>query len=225
MAHGRGSVYLIGSGQGGTLSAMGKRALAKIDGRRPRVAASYAAMHGNTRGMSFMLSTAAKVFGVEVERFHVPGEHGAGSEKEARKTLEEADVVFMAGGDPVAGARLFTSSGADAWLREAHERGASFIGISAGAIMLCAYWASWPDEPVTGAPFDGGELVPCTAVVPDLVVDCHAEEDEWSELYLVQKMLQAGHLSPRLLGLPHGGGVIVGPDGKLENVGVSPFVP
>ncbi len=221
----RGSVYLVGSGQGGTLAAVVKRALAKVDGRRPRVAASYASMHGNSGGLSFMLKTAAKVFGVEVERFYVPGEEGARSDRPARAVLETADLVFMAGGDPVAGARLFTSSGADAWLREAHERGASFVGISAGAIMLCAYWASWPDDPPKDAPFDGGELIPCTAVVPDLVVDCHAEEDEWVELILVAGMLRARKLSPRLLGLPHGGGVIVHPDGTLENAGIPPFAP
>jgi cyanophycinase-like exopeptidase len=220
----RGSVYLIGSSKGGTLSAIVKRALAKVDGRRPRVAASYAAMHGDSRGLSFMVTTAAKVFGVEVERFFVPGEHGASHDEDAREILEHADVVFMAGGDPVAGAHLFTSSGADAWLREAHDRGTSFIGISAGAIMLCAYWASWPDSPTHLAPFDGGSLVPCLGVVADLVVDCHAEEDDWAELRLVQGMLEEKNLKPRLLGLPHGGGVIVNPEGKLENVGLAPFV-
>ena len=118
----RGAVYLIGSGQGGTMSAGAKRALAGVQGRKPRVAASYAAMDGSGRGMSFMVGMAAKLFGVDVERFTVPGERGAGSEKDAG-TLAKADLVFIAGGDPVHGARLFTQSGADAWLREASERG------------------------------------------------------------------------------------------------------
>jgi cyanophycinase-like exopeptidase len=219
----RGSVYLVGSGQGGTLSTMVKRALKRVEGKRPRVAASYAAMHGNARGLSFMLSTAAKVFGVEVERFFVPGEHGASPDKPGRAVVDAADVIFVAGGDPVAGAQLFAASGADAWLREARDRGAALLGISAGSMMLCAWWASWPDEPPKGAPFEGGTLVRCAGVVPDLVVDCHAEEDDWAELKLVREMCVAKGISPRLVGLPHGGAVIVDADEKLEPVGLPHF--
>lgn len=218
-----GSVYLVGSGQGGTLSTMVKRALRKVEGRRPKVAASYAAMHGNASGLAFMLSTAAKVFGVEVQRFFVPGEHGAGSDKPGRAAIDAADVIFMAGGDPVAGAQLFAASGADAWLRDARARGTALLGISAGSMMLCEWWASWPDEPPKEAPFEGGTLVRCTGVAPDLVADCHAEEDDWAELRLVRGMLVADGLSPRLIGLPHGGGVIVDAEGKLEPIGKPPF--
>jgi cyanophycinase-like exopeptidase len=218
-------VYLIGSGQGGTFAAGVKRALSAVHGRKARVAASYAAMDGNARGLSFMISTAAKIFGVEVERFAVPGERGASSDKDARQTLDDADLVFMAGGDPVSGARLFAESGADAWLREANARGVPMIGISAGAMMLCAYWASWPEQAPVGAPFDGGELVRCTGVVSDLVIDCHAEEDGWSELSLVQAMLAAEKRSMRLRGVPSGGGLIVHPDGRLEAFGKEAFDP
>ena len=100
------------------------------------------------------------------------------------------------------------------------------LGISAGAMMLCAHWASWPEqEAPVGAPFDGGELVRCTGVVPDLVVDCHAEDDGWSELVLVRGMLQAQGLTARLRGIPSGGGLIVAPDGSLEVIGKGPFEP
>ena len=224
----RGSVYLIGSGQGGTLSTVVKRALegAKRSGKRPRVAASYAAMHHSTSGLSFMVSTAAKVFGVDVERFFVPGEQGTAADTDGRAIVERADVIFVSGGDPVAGAELFTSSGADAWLREARERGTALGGVSAGSMMLCAFWASWPDEPDASAPFDGGALVPCTGVVPNLVIDCHAEEEGWSELKIVRQMLLAkggGSVGVRTIGVPSGGAGVVDADGRLEDVGRPSF--
>ena len=207
------------------MKAMVKRAIRGITGRKPRVAATYAAMHGSAKGMSFMVTMAAKVFGVDVARFTVPGEHGHASDAASKKIIDEADVIFVAGGDPVAGAELLLSSGADAWLRDARQRGQSLLGVSAGSMMLAAWWAKWPDDPPPGAPFDGAELVECARVVGDLVVDCHAEEDDWVELRTVDKLLTArGGAKPRLLGLPNGGGVIVDGEGNLEEVGVAPFV-
>ena len=99
------------------------------------------------------------------------------------------------------------------------------MGISAGAIMLCAWWAEWPDSPDDGLPHDGGVLVPCAAVLPDFVVDCHAEEDQWGELRLVRAMLHERPESPphHFLGLPTGAGVIVTPGRPLESVGVAPY--
>ena len=92
------------------------------------------------------------------------------------------------------------------------------MGISAGSIMLGAWWAEWPDlDAVRDAPHDGGELVRCTHVVPDLVVDCHAEEDNFAELRLVREMLrdQSAPL-PRFLGLPTGTGIVVEADGSVS---------
>ena len=61
-------------------------------------------------------------------------------------------------------------------------------------------------------------------IVPDIVVDCHAEGDGWSELKLVSGMLAAeGHALPRRLGLPSGAGIIVGPTGETEWLGAKPF--
>jgi cyanophycinase-like exopeptidase len=225
-----GSVYLAASSHEGTLRAMASRILARAPSGRPlRVAATCAAAGGGMaehRGHYF-----GRLFGgADVQRFTVDGEsRGTGAAlmppAEAIAILERADVVFVSGGDPVQGARLLAGAGADRWLRDARARGTPCLGISAGAILLAAWWAEWPDLPPHGTPHDGGELVPCTGVVPDLVVDCHAEDDDWSELRLVRAMLRdrttRGGPPPRLrfLGLPTGGGVVVGPDGTIADVG------
>ncbi|MEO6573724.1 MAG: Type 1 glutamine amidotransferase-like domain-containing protein, partial [Polyangiaceae bacterium] len=143
----------------------------------------------------------------------------------AQAIIAEADLVFLSGGDPVLGARILCEAGADAWIREARERGAAAAGISAGAIMLGAWWASWPDDHHGDEPFDGGVVIPCLGVVDDLVIDCHAEEDDWNELELVSEMLRAKGVSARFRGVPTRGGLIVRPDNSLEIVGDEPFVP
>jgi cyanophycinase-like exopeptidase len=225
-SHPRGSVYLAASPHKGTLKTLIERAVAAACSTReararPHIAVSYAAADGPlVERMSGFLQGA---FGdAEVERFTVKGERRAMAPEKARAIVDAADVIFLGGGDPVAGARLLVEAGADEWLRAALARGTACVGISAGAIMLCSWWAHWPEDAPVDAPHDGGELVSCTRVVPDLVVDCHAEQDEWAELKLVRGMLLErlgeGKL-PRFVGLPTGTGVIVGGDGSLETVG------
>ena len=193
---------------------------------KPKVAISYAAVADSLPGRAFMKGYATKTFwGADVETFHVAGEKSKMDAPKAKAIIDDADLIFLAGGDPVLGAKLLCDAGADAWLRDARARGASLLGISAGAMMLCAWWASWPDEPPEAAPWDGGSLVTCTGVVPDLVIDCHAEEDDWAELKAVSEMLDARAIRPlpRRLGLATGHGIIVGPDGTFESVGGEPF--
>lgn len=225
-----GPVLLAGSGQptSKVFRTLIRRALDPIRGRKPRVALSLAPIAETPAILRKFASwfSPAIFHGAEVERFSVPGEPDATPEARAREIVERADLIFLSGGDPIAGARLFSASGADAWLRAARERGAALAGGSAGAILLGAYWASWPEEPddePSGQPFDGGELVRCTGVVGDLVIDTHAEEDEWAELALVRGMLEARGERLRLRGIPTGGGLIVSGDGTLETVGDPPF--
>jgi cyanophycinase-like exopeptidase len=219
-----GSVYLAASSHEATLREMASRILASRNGVPPRIAVSNAAAGGPM--VARMNHFLARLFpGATVERFTVAGEENAMAPSGARAIVERADVVFLGGGDPVQGARLLVASGADAWLRDARARGVPSLGISAGSIMLSAWWADWPEHPPAGAPHDGGELVRCTQVVSDLVVDCHAEEDGWSELRLVRGMLRERGQDeplPRFLGLPTGTGVVVGPDGAIASIGDSP---
>jgi hypothetical protein len=223
-----GAVYLAASSHEGTLRAMASRILASAERRPLHIAVTYAAAGGPM--VARMNEHLARLFGgAEIHRFTVAGElPGAGSmgPEEAAATIEAADLIFIGGGDPVLGARRLVDSGADVWLRGARARGTPCLGISAGAIMLASWWAEWPDHPAHGAPHDGGELVRCTGVAAALVVDCHAEDDDWSELRLVQGMLRgrlAGKPQPRFLGLLTGRGIIVEADGSTENVAGAPF--
>jgi cyanophycinase-like exopeptidase len=229
-----GAVYLAASSQEKTLRAMASRVLASVERRPLRVAATFAAAGGPM--IERVGHSVGRLFeGADVHRFTVSGE-GSGAPAmeaaEAAAIVEGADLIFVGGGDPVQGARRLARAGADAWLRDAHARGTACLGISAGAIMLCAWWAEWPDDPPPGARHDGGELVRCAGVVPDLVVDCHAEDDDWNELRLVRAMLRAQRPRdgaadvappplPRFVGLPTGTGIVVSRDGSAVDIGGS----
>ncbi|MGO9000104.1 MAG: Type 1 glutamine amidotransferase-like domain-containing protein [Polyangiaceae bacterium] len=216
-----GSVYLAASSHEATLREMASRVAVSVARRPIHIAASYAAAGGPM--VSRMDHFLARLFvGAKVTRFTVDGERDPMPPREARAVVESADLLFLGGGDPVHGARLLVAAGADAWLRDARARGAHCLGISAGAIMLAAWWADWPDHPPPGAPYDGGELVRCTGVVTDLVVDCHAEEDHWSELHLVRGLLGDRGAALRFLGLPTGTGIVVAPDGAIASIGGEP---
>jgi peptidase E len=222
-----GLVYLQGSGNPSSklFGTFLDRAFADLGGRTPRVAVSFAPIAGNAGIIQkFSGWFVGRTFrGADVKRFIVAGERDAQPSAAAQKIVEEADLVFLSGGDPVVGARLLVESGADAWLRSARERGATLAGGSAGAILLGAWWASWPDD-FDDQPFDGGRLVPCTRVVDDLVVDTHAEDDDWEELKMVRGMLRKKAVTIRARGIPTSGGLFILPDGQLEPVGDPPFV-
>jgi cyanophycinase-like exopeptidase len=220
-------IYLLGSGQphGKLFRDMLDRAFANVHGRTPRVAISLAAIAGELSILrKFAGWFVSKTFsGAEVTRFVVAGEDKPQAPDEARRVVEEADLVFLTGGDPVVAARILRESGADAWLRDARKRGALLSGGSAGAIALGAFWAEWPEDGGEGKPFDGGELVACTAVADDLVVDTHDEEDGWVELKLVHDMLRAAGHRHRVRGIPARGGLVVHDDGRLESTGDPAF--
>ncbi len=229
------AVYLAASSHEATLREMAALIATEAPSRRPlRVAATYACAGG---AMAARVSDSiGHLFGgAEVRRFTVEGEASPMAPSEAGAIVAWADVVFVSGGDPVLGARRFARAGADAWLRDARAQGTPCLGISAGSILLGAWWAEWPDHPPPKAPHDGGELVRCAGVVPDVVVDCHAEADDWSELRLVRAMLHdraasaslSGSGAPpavRFFGLPTGGGIVVRGDGTTRAVGGPPVL-
>jgi cyanophycinase-like exopeptidase len=214
-----GRVYLIGSGHGPTVSQVARRVEKDLGSRRFKVAVSFAAMP-HVKGDGHTRSFAQGVFPeADVERFSVEGEQGAMKPDEARAVVERADVVFIGGGDPVLGAERLVRAGADTWVQAARARGAACMGLSAGSIELGAFWGSWPDD----APHGDPALVRCLSAVPSLVVDCHAEQDDWEELHAVQRSLGPEGAPLTFAGIGHGSALIIGSNGELTWLG-KPFV-
>lgn len=212
---GTGKVYLVGSSHGDMLGAVFRRISADLGGGRPTVAVSFAAQPRVTGDSQTRALAQAAFPGGEVRRFSVADEPGAMTHDQARAIVEGADVVFVSGGDPVLAARRLRSAGADAWLKMARARGAACVGLSAGSIALGECWASWRDDDPDGEP----DIVPCLGVAPGVVIDCHAEDDDWEELRAVQRRLGAASARLTFAGVGHGSALVVGPDGELGWMG------
>ncbi len=128
----------------------------------------------------------------------------------ARAVLEDADVVFVGGGDVELGMARVAERDLAPTLRARHAAGAPVFGISAGAILLCPRWIRWrdPDDDASAELFD------CLGLAP-ILCDCHGEEDGWGELKALLRLAggrAVGH------GLRAGAAVRVGAGGEVETV-------
>jgi len=126
---------------------------------------------------------------------------------QARKVLDEADVVFVSGGDVEEGIYWLDRHGLMDFFHELHDRGKLFMGLSAGSIMLGTHWVRWknPEDDSTAELFD------CLGLAP-LLCDMHAEEDGWDELQVAVERLGPEGIG---YGVPAGGILCVSADGAL----------
>ena len=126
----------------------------------------------------------------------------------ARKILEQADIVFVSGGDVDLGMNVLKEKGMMDFLSGQHEGGKLFFGLSAGSIMLAHEWVRWPDPDDASS----AELFPCLDFAP-VICDCHDEEGDWEELKAALVLEKDGTEG---YGLGAGSGIRVFPDGQIE---------
>jgi hypothetical protein len=209
-----GKAYLVASGQDGLLAQVARRAMRELRLSAPRVAVTYAPVHGDARGLRFMSERMPGLF---------PGATLATLDDDAG-ALDRADLVFVSGGDPTGGARVLAETGLGARIREACARGVPAMGVSAGAILLGEWWVDWPDDEEDEDPqLQRTRLVRCTGVVAGHVFDTHDEEGGWEELRTAAELLRRRGESARLLGIPTGGALVFDGEGGMEVVGNPPF--
>lgn len=110
-----------------------------------------------------------------------------GSLERALPVLEQADIVFVSGGDVEAGMGVLEEKGVVPHLRRLYRAGKPFFGLSAGSIMLARQWVRWAN------PLDNSSagLFPCLGFAP-VLCDTHGEEDEWSELKALLALAPVG---------------------------------
>jgi peptidase E len=178
------TVHLIGGGPGAILATRRhiKQAVKASGKKKPLVAYVGVASNDNV-GFQKMLSaafigTGASVRGVKLAR-------KTAKVSTARQLLEDSDIVFMSGGDVEHGMKLLDERGVSDDLRRLAAGGKPFIGISAGSIMTCQHWVRFPgDDDARAEPF------PCLGIAP-LHMDAHSEDDDWSELRVLVRLLAA----------------------------------
>lgn len=113
--------------------------------------------------------------------------------------LREADVILLAGGDVRRGWGVIDTTGMRETLIERHRAGAALIGVSAGAVQLGRF--GYDDD----GTFDTIGLVP-------FIVGAHDEAAGWGRLRRIIGATAGG----RGIGIPHGAGLVVGPENSLE---------
>jgi peptidase E len=132
--------------------------------------------------------------------------------RRSRALMEEADVIFLSGGDVDMGMQVLTNRDIVPLLHERFRDGAVCAGLSAGSILLCRQWVRWrnPDDAA------GAETFDCLGLAP-LVCDTHSEEDGWEELKTLLSLRRAsGEIG---YGIPTGGALRIRADGRVEALG------
>jgi len=124
-----------------------------------------------------------------------------------RKLIEEADLVFISGGDVEAGMSLLRKRSMIPYLNRLYSTGKPFFGLSAGSIMLAQSWVRWsdPDDDKTAESFD------CLGFAP-VLCDMHSESDDWVELQALLKLKPKGTIG---YGVPSNAALRVHPQGTL----------
>jgi cyanophycinase-like exopeptidase len=107
------------------------------------------------------------------------------SASEARSLLEEADLVFVSGGDVELGMKVLHDRDVVATLLGIARRGTPMFGISAGSIMLARDWVRFPEDDEDD---EKAEVFPCLGIAP-VHVDAHDEDDGWGELRVLLHLL------------------------------------
>jgi hypothetical protein len=157
-----------------------KAAIAGLGKKRPLVAYVGTATDDN-RGFFAMIRGALSATTARMALVRIASARA--SMADARKLLDESDMVFVSGGDVERGVQVLNDRDMAQPLRALARRGRPMFGISAGSIMLAREWVRFPGDDDARA-----EIFPCLGIAP-LHVDAHSEDDGWSELRVLVRLL------------------------------------
>jgi peptidase E len=129
----------------------------------------------------------------------------------ACEILQQADAVYVGGGDVEAGMEVLQKKKLTGIFPELAAQGKLFFGVSAGSIMLAREWVRWrdPDDDATA------ELFPCLGIAP-VICDTHGEADNWDELQAALGLKTTGSIG---YGITSGTCLKISSDGKTEALG------
>jgi peptidase E len=177
------TIHLIGGGPGAMLATRRhiKHAVKSLGKKRPLVAYVGVATNDNV-GFQKMISALFVGTGARIEPVKLARK--SASVATARRLLDDCDLVFMSGGDVEHGMNILRERAVDGDLQKLAAAGKPFLGISAGSIMTCREWVRFPDENDDAS----AEPFACLGIAP-LHMDAHSEDDGWSELRILVRVL------------------------------------
>jgi peptidase E len=204
---------LVGGGPG-TVLALRRHFKAALDALdRPSPLVAYVGVASNDdRGFYTLLRGLLGASGARVKLAKMASPRASASE--ARALLEESDLVFMSGGDVEQGMKTLHDRDMARVLLALGRSGKPMFGVSAGSLMMGREWVRFPDEDDEST----AEIFPCLNLAP-VHVDAHSEEDGWSELRILVRLLhERGDTDPVGYGLTRPGGLWVTVDDRGVDV-------
>jgi peptidase E len=207
------TLHLVGGGPGTMLALRRHFKAAVAELTRPRPLVAYVGVaSGDDRGFYTMIRGALALAPARMQLAKIASPRATASE--ARALLEDSDMVFVSGGDVEHGMNILRDRDLASALVAMAASGKPIFGISAGSIMMAREWVRFPDENDDAS----AEIFPCLGIAP-LHVDAHSEEDGWSELRVLVRLLhERGDRDPVGYGLTRKGGLRVEIDssGRVE---------
>ena len=203
------AVYLLAGGRGSANKAIFKAVLQELCKPNPLVAYVGVASDDDKGFFRFMSEEIRKAGACRL--CHALIASPKADLDRARDMLNEADAVFVSGGDVEGGINTLRTRGMLGIFAKLYRGGKLFFGASAGSIMLGAEWVRWDD------PNDDSstELFQCLGIAA-VICDTHAEGDDWVELKAALQLKEAGTIG---YGIPGGACLRVHPDGRTEALG------
>jgi peptidase E len=212
---------LVGGGPGTVLALRRhfKAALAELSRPRPLLAYVGTATDDN-RAFYTMIHGMMGATGARMKLARIASPKAKLSE--ARALLEDCDMVFVSGGDVEHGVKVLRDRDMVQPLASLARAGKPFFAISAGSLMLGREWVRFPHEDDEST----AEIFPCLDLVP-LHMDAHSEDDGWSELRVLMRLLhERGDVDPVGYGLTRKGALRVTIDqGKVEMTALGTPIP
>lgn len=128
----------------------------------------------------------------------------------ARAAIEGADVLYLDGGDTVAGVEHIRARGLVDAFQRAREHAQFVFGLSGGACAAGPYTIGYRDD-------DSAYVAPCLDLGPPLPLDVHDEQADWPEM---RALLELAPPQPAGLVIPTNGVLRVSASGsELSSVG------
>ncbi|MEE2883229.1 MAG: cyanophycinase [Planctomycetota bacterium] len=139
---------------------------------------------------------------------------------EARKAIEDTDLMWLVGGSQVRLMDAFRERDLIEAVRKSHSQGTIIAGTSAGAAVMSRYMMTGKAELKSLTP-DSTELVEGLGLWPQVIVDQHfLARQRWARLFTAV----ASHPDQIGVGIDEQTAVIVDPDGSWQVLGRGPVV-
>jgi hypothetical protein len=132
----------------------------------------------------------------------------------ARKQIETAEVLYLDGGDTVAGVEHTRSRGLLPSLRKAAKNAFLVYGLSGGACAAGPYTIGYGDD-------DEGYVAPCYDMGIPLPLDVHDEENDWPEMRSLLELVAKDRKIKKKAGIviPTGSALVKTKEGELRTLG------